>query len=152
MTKSMSWCALMVSGGILLALVIGAPRLLSDDNRFLREFVNHECLNLLGVILAITLASAAQLHLTLNEIEKRYKQPGGLSRTRAGVHNAALALICLFLLSVTIVAIKPLVSESAWQQSLFNGTMIFIVIWNILIMLSITRTIFAIKPDVDDET
>jgi hypothetical protein len=49
--------------GILGALSFCHSSWLSDDNTFLKNFVNQELLAVLGVIVTITLASAASLHL-----------------------------------------------------------------------------------------
>jgi len=146
-----AYCTLIVSAGVVIVLSAYAPLLLSDGNRFLHEFVNHEFLSVLGVILAITLASTAQLHLTLNQIEERYKQVGGLSRTKAHVHRAAHSLIWLFVAGVTVVVLKPILATQPWQQSLFNRGAIFIIVWNVLILVVGTRTIFKIKPKIDDD-
>jgi hypothetical protein len=151
MTPTIAYCTLIVSAGIIIVLSAYAPLLLSDANRFLREFVNHEFLSVLGVILAITLASTAQLHLTLNQIEERYKQAGGLSRTKVHVHRAAHCLIWLFVAGVTVVVLKPILAIQAWRQSLFNGMAIFIIVWNVLILMVVTRTVFKIKPKIDDD-
>lgn len=74
--------------------------------------MNHELLAVLGVILAITLASAAQLHLTFNQIEESYQDKGGLSRSRRRVHSAAYWLIGLFLVAVLLVVVKPLLGSA----------------------------------------
>jgi Trk-type K+ transport system membrane component len=151
MTKSVAYCTLIVAGGLVIAVSLCSPGILSDSNRFLREFLNHEFLGLLGVILAITLASAAQIHLAMNRVEERYRQSGGLGKTRAGVKSASQALIFLFVLGVLVVVIKPIIATEPWQQSLFNGAALFVVLWNVLLLISITRTVFAIKPIIDDE-
>jgi hypothetical protein len=151
MTRSIAYCTLIVTTGVIIVLSIYAPWLLRDRNSFLRDFVNHEFLNLLGVILAITLASTAQLHLTLNQIEEKYKQVGGMTRTRAGVHSDAHWLIGLFVAGVIVVVIKPMVGSELWQQSLFNGAAILIIIWDVLILISVTRTIFKTKPRIDED-
>lgn len=55
-------------------IVITQPAWLSDRNDFLRDLSSRDILPVLGVILVITLASAAQLHLEFNKIEERAKK------------------------------------------------------------------------------
>lgn len=146
MTRSIAYCTLIVAAGVIIALSVCAPQILSDKNGFLEKFVGSDLLNILGVILAITLASAGQLHLAFNQIEERHKTPG-LRTSRAGVHNAAYFLIFLFLLAVLIMIVKSALPKEEWIQSLVNGAEIFILLWYILILISLTQVTFKIRPE-----
>jgi hypothetical protein len=144
MNKTVAYCSLLVVGGLLAAIAICKPHLLSDENHFLNELVGVNLLLVAGVILTITLASAGQIHLTLNEIEARHDGPF-LTRTRAGVHDSAYWLIAHFLASVAVVTTKHYF-ESVESQAIFNAIALLILFWMVLIMTSLTRLIFAIKP------
>jgi hypothetical protein len=146
MSKSVGYCTLIVTFAIVIVLSACAPNILSDNNTFLKSFSDEGLLNVLGVILAITVASAGQLHLTLNQAEERHGKII-FNRARSGVKAATYMLIALFLLAVLLVATKPMLSAAPWAQSLFNGTALFIVIWNVLLLLSLTQGIFGIKAD-----
>lgn len=93
--------------GLVLVIVLSVcqPQVLGDKNSFLKDFINHEILNILGIILAITLASAAQLHLKFNEIEERAGKEI-LSESRKEVKSNALWLIYLFVVAMILVLIK----------------------------------------------
>jgi hypothetical protein len=132
-------------------MAVGAPAVLSDDNAFLKNFINHEMLNILGVIVAITLASAAQLHLTLNGIEERLGIPNCFLKTRAGVQSSVYWLIGLFLIALLLMVIKPLVALSHWSQTIANGAAIIIVVWNALILVSLTQAVFAVSAVTDED-
>lgn len=151
MSKTVGYCALIAFSLLVLVVSIADPQLLSNHNTFLLNFVNHELLAVLGVILAITLASAAQLHLTFNQIEERHHSRGGLSRTRGRVHNNAYWLIGLFAIAVALVVVKPLLDGPEWAQSLFNGAALLVLLSNILILISITQQTFWIGPHIDDD-
>jgi hypothetical protein len=99
MTRSIAYCALICAVAVVAICAIYNSSKLSDQNKFTREFVGHELLGLLGIILTITLASAANLHLAFNKIEEQYKRRG-LTKTRQGVKQGAYCLIFLFVLSV----------------------------------------------------
>jgi hypothetical protein len=146
MSKSVAYCTLIVTFALVIALSACAPSVLSDSNTFLKSFADEGLLDVLGVILAITVASAGQLHLTLNQAEERHGKII-FTRTRSGVRTATYMLIALFLVAVLLVVTKPMLSAAPWAQSLFNGSALFIVVWNVLLLLSLTQGIFGIKAD-----
>jgi len=147
-SKPIAYCILIVSAALVVVLAVCAPGLLSDQNEFLKGFVGDGLLDVLGVILAITLASAGQLHLTLNQIEEKHKRHI-FARMRGGIKTAATALIILFVVAVTVVAAKPLCAKTLALQSLFNGAGLFVLLWNVLLLVSLTQGIFAIKSEID---
>src|SRR4051794_10942065 len=96
-----------------------------------------------------TLASAGQLHLTFNAIEERHCRRF-LYGTRAHLRQAAFMLIWLFLGAVALLIVKPLVRTSPTVTSITNGIGLLILLWEVLLMVEITQTVFAIKPALDD--
>lgn len=144
-------CILVVTAGVILVCIIVSPTLLSDANSFLKEFVGSNFLELLGVILAITLASSAQLHLAFNQIEERFNKRG-MTASRASVRSDTYALIILFLLGVVVVFTKAAVATAKWSQALFNGAALYILLWTVLLLISLTRTVFALPPIFQDTT
>lgn len=151
MTWNIAYCSIIMAAGLISAFAVSSPETLSDKNAFLLNFVNHELLNVLGVILAITLASAGQLHLAFNKLEEQYRQKGGMSRTRAQVHRAAYWLIGLFFMAVILVVAKPRLALEPWSQTAFNGAALIILLCNVIVLISITQTIFKIPTKVDDD-
>ena len=147
MSKAVPWCILICFGALILALSACYPSVLSDHNEFLLHFVNQELLALLGIIMTITLASAANLHLEFNKIEERH-QKRALTSTRAKVKQAANCLIVLFVVSVALVVCKPLFGEGEHIQAVLNGAALFILLWNILLLAEMTLAAFDIKPEI----
>ena len=145
MNKTISYCIVIVSIGVWIILSIVEPWVLNDTNTFLRDFVNHELLNVLGVIMAITLASAANLHLEFNKIEDAAKKTI-LSGTRAKVKTSSFFMIYLFILAVVVVVVKPHFTVSEVTTSFFNGLALLIVIFNILVLVDLTKLVFSIQP------
>ena len=150
MSKTVAYVSLIVLIGLVLACAISAPDILSDKNSFMKSFVGPEFLGVLGVILAITLASSAQLHLEFNKIEERFKARG-LTRTRATVRQDTYALIVLFAFGVALTVFKSLLATQAWAQTIFNGFAVIVVVANVLLLLDLTRTTFAIPPHIPEE-
>jgi hypothetical protein len=151
MNDSIGWCALIVSFALVLVATATAPGILSDNNAFLKDFVGNNLLNLLGVILAITLGSAGQLHLAFNQLEERYRRRGALDKARRGIKQAVHTLLALFVFAVALVVTKPMMAKVSWEQSIFNGTALWIVLFNVLILVALSQAVFGIPSVVRDE-
>jgi magnesium-transporting ATPase (P-type) len=147
MNRTMSYCALIVAMAVVIVISVAKPELLGKQNLFLENFVNHELINTMCVLATITLASTSQIHLAFNAIEERHKKRG-LEQSRAGVRQAAYALIFLLAASIVLVTVKPLVGNGDSVVAFCNGLCLFLLLWSILILLSITRLVFAIKADI----
>jgi hypothetical protein len=143
--KIIAICIYIVAFGVYIVLSISDPWVLGDKNEFLKNFVNHELLNVLGVIMAITLASAANLHLEFNKIED-VAQKTILTRARAAVRKSAFSMIVLFTFAVVIVTVKPLLPPSDVMMSFANGATLLIVLFNILVLTDLTKLVFTIEP------
>lgn len=150
MTRSIAYCLLIVSAGSLLTISVMTPAYLSDANTFLKNFVTHELLGVLGVILAITLASAAQIHLTLNRIEEDYGQ-SKFVKTRANIKQSAAWLIGLFGLAVLLLVVKSNLGSGDVSTAICNSVALLIIMGEILILIDITELVFAIPPIIRKE-
>lgn len=136
----------------LITLIIGIavvswydPVWLSDRNTFLKEFMNHELLAVLGVIVTITLASAANLHLEFNRLEDAFGE--AFPEARSATKGYAYLLIALFVMALALVVLKPIIACSLHAQAVFNGAGIVIIALNILALLDLTIAVFEISPD-----
>lgn len=143
MRSTVAYCLLIVVGGSLMTMSVMSPSYLSDTNVFLKGFVTHELLGVLGVILAITLASAAQIHLTLNRIEEDYGQRKFV-KTRGNIKQAAHWLIALFATAVILLVVKSNIPMSEVACAICNSIALLIIVGEMLILLDITELIFAI--------
>lgn len=141
---------LVVVAGVLMSVVAVRPAWLSDRNEFLQNFVNHEYLNILGVILAITLASLSQAHLTLNRIEEQrgYEFFGD---TRREIKEAAYWLIALFMTGFVITLAKPLLCTSETTVAVANALAVFILTMYVLVLVDITMAMFDIKAEIHQD-
>lgn len=145
MNKIVARCLLIVSIGCVICLSFSAPWVLNDKNLFLKNFVNHEFLNLLGVVLAITIASAANIHFEFNKIEDILGTEF-LSKTRDSLKSSIYLLIISFGIGTVLSVTKPLIGEEPISISLINGTALLLVLINILVLVDITALVFKIKP------
>jgi len=144
-SKVISRCIFTAAVGVWIVLSVSSPWVLSDKNSFLKDFVGGDLLNVLGVILAITLASSANLHLAFNSIENEVKKTF-LVRTRAAVKKSAFSLIILFVIAVVAVVVKPLLPQSEISMSIVNGICLLVVLFNILVLTDLTALVFRIGP------
>jgi Na+/proline symporter len=147
MTKTIAWTLLIALTAVVVVLSAVNPAVLGRENAFLDEYAGVDMLNVLGVILAITLASAGQLHLTLNQIEERHKTKSSFVSTRASIMGSAYMMIWLFCGGMLLLAIKSAFPDVAWARSFFNGAAVVVTIWNVLVLVSLTGLIFRIKPE-----
>jgi hypothetical protein len=130
-----------------ISIIACRPEWISDQNKFLAGFVNHEFVATLGVILAIMLASLSQAHLTLNKIEED-NSTELFQGTRSEMLSAARWLIGLFVAGVMIVIIKPLFGTEDTPSAIFNGMACFVLAFYILILYDITTSTLSIKSNI----
>tara|TARA_B100001939_G_C16651448_1_gene491961 strand:- start:124 stop:585 length:462 start_codon:yes stop_codon:yes gene_type:complete len=152
MNKTIARCTFISSIAVWIILSLSAPWVLSDENGFLKGFVNHEFLNFLGVVVTITLASTANLHLELNKFEERVKKRIFVN-TRNSVKRSAYWMISMLLIALLLVVSKPLivsVTPSLIASSLLNGGALLIILFNVLILIDLCQTAFKLEPNFDN--
>ena len=132
---------------ITLTSVMVIPGPLSDKNTFLQGFVTHEFLSFMGVIVTITLASAANLFVEMNKIEDRHNKDI-FSSSKKDVQDSAYALVGALIASLTVVVAKPWFSN-AWAergQAGVNCAALGIVAFSIMIMIDLIQAAFKLDP------
>lgn len=145
MTKLLSFCVLVVSLASVVWVAAYAPRWIDDGNDFMHGFVNHELLAILGVILAITLASASQIHLKFNDMEEK-EGTRFLRKSRREVESNTYWLILSFVAALVLVFLKPLFVAHHFGVAFINGFALWILVFDIVILYDITSGIFSIPP------
>lgn len=147
MKRAIPWILLILLG-ILLGSISWFTNWLDDDaNAFMKGFVNHELLAVLGFVVAVTLASAANINIELNRIEDQIGQR--FPRTRAALKRSSTSLIWGFVFAFILVFSKPLLpAEPKWLNAAANAIAILIIFFNVMILADLTRTSFSI-PSVE---
>ena len=135
---------------LLLAVTALRPAWISDSNAFLQGFINHEYLNVLGVIFAIALASLAQAHLSLNQLEENQGRRR-FSRTRKEIKEAAYWLIALFSTAFVLVVAKPLICVTETETAIANALAIFLLALYVLVLLDVIMAVFKLEPDIGSD-
>jgi hypothetical protein len=146
----------MVKIGILIAygLFIAVATLCRPDflasNSFLEKFVGSELLSLLAVILAITFASVANIHLALNQIvarvyAKNIEHGQVVARgIRGEINSNAWLLFYAFLICTAALFVKALFTDNAYVHSATNGVALGTLLINILVFHDIYCTVFEL--------
>lgn len=150
MNRNASTILIIAVAAILICSFISEPSWIDDTKPFLKSLMEKEILSTLGIILTISLASAAQLHLEFNKLEEFHKKIF-LVNTRKAVHKSAITLIVLFFIAIMLVLTKPILAESTRSVAFFNAFGLFVIFLNILTLYDLTNAAFAIKPYISEE-
>jgi peptidoglycan/LPS O-acetylase OafA/YrhL len=144
-TKTIAWILLIILVAILLWVSVYAPYYLSDDgNKFFKDFVNQELLSVMGVVVTITLASAANLHLEINKLQDEIDED--FAEARTAIRLSAYSLIGAFIVAGALVMIKPTAPEDQMTTALFNSGAIVILVFSAALLADLTAAVFDIPP------
>jgi hypothetical protein len=120
------------------------------QNSFLDPLVSHEILALLAVVLTITFASVANVHLALNQVIARvYRRDlaKGQNRARAvrdDINDNAWLLFWAFVFCLAVLLLKGQMGDNLFWRSALNGLALAVLILNGLVLYDIHRTVFAL--------
>lgn len=145
MTRTVALLIFIVSLATALVLVAAAPWTLSDNNDFLRGFVNHEFLNFMGVVVAISIASGSNLYIELNKMEER-EGVEIFPRSKRNVRDDVYALLWSLFFSVGVVVIKPLAKCGERSEAFFNAAAILLILFAALTLSDLIRAAFDLDP------
>ena len=139
----MPWLMLLFLMIALTIISITTDYLHDERNQFLKNFVNHEFLAMLGFTVTITLGSVANIHLQLNSLEDVLDR----NFDRTALRRSSLSMIWLFVVAFIIVLTKPIMPQDpVWIVSLFNSSAILIFYFNVMVLFDITKAAFKIPP------
>lgn len=141
-------CLLIALGTVISATVICMPHWLSD-NDFLKGFVNHEVLALMAVILTVTLASVANIHMALNRIViRRFNSDKHLKKAASDVKREitdnAWYIFWGFVITIFVLLVKGLNTDNQLIVAISNGIVVWTLFLFILCMYDIYKVIFGI--------
>lgn len=142
MSKVLPWVILIGLCTVLSVISFAQPWMLDDHNSFLKAFIGADYIATLGIIVSITLASAANVHLHLNgltdETGRRFEH------TRRSIRRSCNSLVWSFVAGIVLVTIKPLLPAAAYNSAMANSLALVIIYFDASIMLDLVRTSLAI--------
>lgn len=153
-------CGLAVLLAGLICVSIIHPCVLAT-NKFLDAFVSHEIMAFLIVILTITFASVANIHLTVgrmqgairdenarDSLEQQFARP-----LKDDTRSSAYLLFWVFCIMALLLVFKGQFSENAYAKSFVHSAGILAVTLNAVVLYDIYQTVFALvsQPETADE-
>lgn len=146
MGRSLSFTTFIVSAATLIVLIAAAPWTLSDNNAFLREFVNQNLLAFIGVVVTISIATASNLYIELNKLEER-EGAEVFPRSKRDIRDNVYALLWSLFVAMAIVVVKPLAAGPGPRyEAFFNGAAVLLIIFQGLTMVDLVQAAFAFNP------
>ena len=130
------------------SLVVCKPEWL-NDNKFMDGFISFEILSLLAVILTVTLASVANIHLAINRIIAKHlagnsAQVSLAEDIKSEIRSNAWVIFYSFIASVVILFVKGLNEADQLVLAICNATMLWVLFLNLLCILDIYKVIYGI--------
>lgn len=145
MNRTIALCALICWISVATIIVVVNPAIISDQNAFLKGFVNHEFLGFMGVVVTITLASAGNLFIELNKLEDRADE-SIFTKTKRSVKDSAFSLIWSLVFALVLVTVKPLVASNDASQAVVNAFALTTILFSILVLVDLTVAAFNLDP------
>lgn len=145
----MKWPMILISLLSLIVLTAYDPRILSD-NRFLTSIISHEILPILVVILTVTMASVANIHLAMGRMKSSLLAKGvdisaEIADARREVSENAWVLFGSFCICVIVLFIKGAIEDSEYTYiSICNSAVILVFVLNLVILYDIYGSIYAL--------
>jgi len=136
---------LIVCGGVFSVLSMCRPELLSQ-NRFLVDFVNHNFVSVLAVIVTVSLVSITQINLEYSRIERRFKQRV-FEKPRRTLNLGAFILTTSLFLGFGLSFLRAEFSSNDVAVSFIHSVCLLIVFEVVFIMYDLIRTVYALASD-----
>jgi magnesium-transporting ATPase (P-type) len=143
--KIISIVLLIVLAGLFVGMSICDPGILAK-NKFLEGFINQEVLSIMAVIMTISIASIATIHIWFNELEDKHgKKVFGAARRE--INQAAFYFIGLFLAQLLCLIVRSLpIFGGETSVSLFNGGALLLLLCSVLTLADIMGVVRALTP------
>lgn len=146
MNKSRSGFILTVLTTALFVLSVITPWTLDKHNSVLDAVISNGSLLLfLSILVAFTLFSITHLHFILNKMEIKITSEV-FNKTRDSLKLSAYGVITSLAIAVILMSLKSVISNIDIILAMISGTLLVITSFNILVLIDIIRSIFAIKP------
>lgn len=151
MTQVALTCSILFMAALVGAATLLRPGLLAG-NAFLKEFVNHEIMAFLVVILTITFASVANIHLAISRTQTTIRDAADRARIerqfakplQEETRSSAWLLFWSFAVCAVAVLVKGQFPTNQYVVSVSHGVAIIVVFINAAVLYDIYGTIFEL--------
>lgn len=128
-----------------LIIAVARPSWTNDSNQFFDDFVGADFLSIMGIIVTITLASAANMYIEVNRFEEK-RPTVDFTRTRDALRTSAFFLVSFFAASFIIVVLKSYASPFSPWTAYLNTTSMLVIGYAILTLYDIADAAFSLPP------
>jgi hypothetical protein len=144
--KIVSLVLLIVTGGVLLATAICMPSVLFS-NEFLMGFIDHEILNIMAVIMTISIATIATIHIWFNELEDKH-QKTVFGAARREINSSAFWFIGLFVAQLVLLIVRSfsIFASKPTAMSIFNGISLLLLLTSVITLWDIMAVVKSLTP------
>lgn len=144
--KYVHFIILIVTAGVIVAMSVCNPSILAK-NGFLIGFVNQEILGIMAVIMTISIASIATIHIWFNELEEKHERKV-FGAARREINQAAFSFIGLFVLQLICLFVRslPIFEQNETAVSLFNGVSLLLLLGSVITLWDIMAVVRALTP------
>lgn len=116
------------------------------QNQFLLDFVNHNFVSVLTVVVTVTLVSITQVHLEYTRIERRFKQKV-FDLPRRTLNTGVVILCSTLFLGFLLAYLRAQFIYSDTAVAFIHSFAILIVFEVVFIMYDVIRTVYALASD-----
>ena len=142
----MAWVRLGIVVSLLSGIIYMFPSVLSDQNRFLQDFLDNDLLSVLGFVAAVTLGSLGGTYLQVSRVEIALQKD--LSAAKAALKLSAGSIVIAFGFSFVLLVVKDLLPVKEVYQAVANASAIVIVYVYLEILWDITFTTFRVGDEI----
>jgi hypothetical protein len=135
---------LIVLAGLLVAISVCRPTVLSE-NDFVKNFVTHDALNILAVVMTIGIATVATIHIWFNELESKH-ETRVFGAARREINHDAFLMVWLFVAELIMLIIRSYFEGNATAIALFNSGCLVIFLCSVLSLIDIVSVVKALTP------
>ncbi|OKL43289.1 hypothetical protein A3843_14330 [Pseudovibrio exalbescens] len=142
------WITLIGVGVILTCMLVSREHWLSE-NTFLNEFVSHELIALMAVVLTVTLASVANLHLALNRMVRErfngnHNIQNAADKVKKEIRDNAWYIFWGFSITIVLLFVKGLNEDCSTTIAIVNASALWILALYILCMYDVYQVVFGV--------
>jgi hypothetical protein len=116
-----------------------------SNNKFLADFIEDQILNILAVIMTISIASIATIHIWFNELEAKYdKKVFGPARHQ--VNQSAFFFIACFVVEIIVLIVRAWFDGNSTAIALFDGVAMIVLLCSVFTLIDLMGVVRELTP------
>jgi hypothetical protein len=144
MKKYIYIVTLIVLAGVTTCVSVCSPNLITE-NKFLQDFISDQILNILAVIMTISIASVATIHIWFNELEAKHGKKEFRSARRE-INQSATIFIFLFVGELVLLIARGFFLEDSIAFPLLSGGAMLILLASVFTLADLMSVVKELTP------